>query len=215
ILRVLDCKNEKCKQVLSESPQILDCLCLPCKDHFKQVLEFLEEVSLPYNLDPFLVRGLDYYTKTVFEIALDGDALVGGGRYDLLGKALKTNIIPGVGFSMGVERVIALMKEKEINVRTRRKKSVFVVQVGNLAKRKTLRIMEELRKSGIKVFEAISKDSMKLQLTKANKLAINTVLIIGQKEALNDTIIIKDMQTGKQSIVKQENIQKEIKKRIK
>lgn len=215
ILRVLDCKNEKCKQVLSESPQILDCLCLPCKDHFKQVLEFLEEVAVPYRLDPFLVRGLDYYNRTVFEIALNDNSLVGGGRYDALSKALKTDDIPAVGFSMGVERAVALMKEKEIKLKLKRKKSVFIVQVGDLAKRKAFKIIEELRQKKINVFEAISKDSMRVQLTKANKLAINIVLIIGQREALNDTVIIKDMKTGKQVTIKQDNIVREIKERFK
>jgi len=218
ILRVLDCKNPKCQQILNEAPQIIDYLCAGCKNHFKQVLEFLEEASIPYKLDPFLVRGLDYYSKTVFEITFEDEALgsiIGGGRYDSLGNALKTDFIPAVGFSMGVERVIALMKLKQIQLKTKKKEGIFIVQVGDLAKRKTLKTIEELRKAKINVFEAISKDSMKLQLTKANKLAINIVLIIGQKEALNDTIIIKDMKTGKQSTVKQENIVKEIKKRIK
>ena len=218
ILRVLDCKNPKCQQILNEAPQIIDYLCIGCKNHFKQVLEFLEEASIPYKLDPFLVRGLDYYSKTVFEITFEDEALgsiIGGGRYDSLGNALKTDFIPAVGFSMGVERVIALMKLKQIQLKTKKKEGIFIVQVGDLAKRKTLKTIEELRKAKINVFEAISKDSMKLQLTKANKLAINIVLIIGQKEALNDTIIIKDMKTGKQSTVKQENIVKEIKKRIK
>ena len=218
ILRVLDCKNPKCQQILNEAPQIIDYLCAGCKNHFKQVLEFLEEASIPYKLDPFLVRGLDYYSKTVFEITFEDEALgsiIGGGRYDSLGNALKTDFIPAVGFSMGVERVIALMKLKQIQLKTKKKEGIFIVQVGDLAKRKTLKIIEELRRAKINVFEAISKDSMKLQLTKANKLAINIVLIIGQKEALNDTIIIKDMKTGKQSTVKQENIVKEIKKRIK
>lgn len=218
ILRVLDCKNPKCQQILNEAPQIIDYLCIGCKNHFKQVLEFLEEASIPYKLDPFLVRGLDYYSRTVFEITFEDEALgsiIGGGRYDSLGNALKTDFIPAVGFSMGVERVIALMKLKQIQLKTKKKEGIFIVQVGDLAKRKTLKIIEELRKAKINIFEAISKDSMKLQLTKANKLAINIVLIIGQKEALNDTIIIKDMKTGKQSTVKQENIVKEIKKRIK
>ncbi len=218
ILRVLDCKNSKCQQILSEAPQIVDYLCLDCKSHFKQVLEFLDEIPIPYKLDPFLVRGLDYYSKTVFEIVPEEESigsLLGGGRYDFLGKALKTDIVPAVGFSMGVERVIALMKTKKINLKEKRGKSVFIVQVGDLAKRKTLKIMNELRKAKINTFEAISKDSMKLQLTKANKLAINIVLIIGQKEALDNTVIIKDMVTGRQSEVKQENIVKEIKKRFK
>ncbi len=222
ILRVLDCKNPKCQQVLSEAPQILDYLCPECKNHFKQVLEFLEEVQVPYKLNPFLVRGLDYYSKTVFEISFEGSpeeeaigSILGGGRYDFLGKALKTDIVPAVGFSMGVERVIALMKAKEIEFNPKKKEGIFIVQVGDLAKRKAFKIIQDFRAAKINLFEAISKDSMKLQLTKANKLGINTVLIIGQQEALNNTVIIKDMTTGKQSIVKQENIVKEVKKRIK
>ena len=222
ILRVLDCKNPKCQQVLSEAPQILDYLCPECKNHFKQVLEFLEEVQVPYKLNPFLVRGLDYYSKTVFEISFEGSpeeeaigSILGGGRYDFLGKALKTDIVPAVGFSMGVERVIALMKAKEIEFNPKKKEGIFIVQVGDLAKRKAFKIIQDFRAAKINLFEAISKDSMKLQLTKANKLGINTALIIGQQEALNNTVIIKDMTTGKQSIVKQENIVKEVKKRIK
>jgi len=222
ILRVLDCKNPKCQQVLGEAPQILDYLCPECKNHFKQVLEFLEEIPVPYKLNPFLVRGLDYYSKTVFEISFEDNpeeeaigSILGGGRYDLLGKALKTDIVPAVGFSMGVERVIALMKVKEIEFSPRKKEGIFVVQVGDLAKRKAFKIIQDFRAAKINLFEALSKDSMKLQLTKANKLGINTVLIIGQQEALNNTVIIKDMTTGKQSIIKQENIVKEVKKRIK
>ena len=222
ILRILDCKNPKCQQILNEAPQVVDYLCSDCKNHFKQVLEFLEELAIPYKLDPFLVRGLDYYNRTVFEIGFEENkeeeaigSLIGGGRYDNLSKALKTDFVPAVGFSMGVERVVSLMKLKEIELNLKKKQGVFIVQVGDLAKKKALRMMEELRKAKIDVFEAISKDSMKLQLTKANKLAINIVLIIGQQEALNNTVILKDMVTGKQSTVKQENIAKEIKKRIK
>ncbi|MDD4358486.1 MAG: histidine--tRNA ligase [Candidatus Pacebacteria bacterium] len=221
ILRILDCKNSKCQQVLNGAPQIIDYLCPECKDHFKHVLEYLEEASIPYNLDPSLVRGLDYYCRTVFEIGFSETmeeealgSLLGGGRYDL-GKALKTDVVPGVGFSMGVERIISLMKLNKIKLKQKQEKSIFIVQVGDLAKRKALKLIEDFRKEKIKVYEAISKDSMKTQLTKANKLAINVVLIIGQKEALDNAVIIKDMKTGKQLIVKQENIVKEIKKRIK
>jgi len=222
VLRVLDCKNPKCQQILSEAPQVLDYLCPDCKNHFKQVLEFLEEIPVPYKLNPFLVRGLDYYCRTVFEIGFEDSpeeeaigSILGGGRYDFLGKSLKTDIVPSVGFSMGVERVIALMKLKDIDSKPKKKEGIFIVQVGDLAKRKALKMIQDFRTAKINVFEAISKDSMKLQLTKANKLAINTVLIIGQQEALNNTVIIKDMITGNQSTVKQENIVKEVKKRIK
>lgn len=119
-LRVLDCKDEKCQRVKAEAPQIINHLCEECHRHFKQVLEFLEELQLPYHLNPYLVRGLDYYTKTVFEIfdnSQKGKALgtlAAGGRYDTLVKLLGGRDTPALGGSVGVERVVSLMKEKSI-----------------------------------------------------------------------------------------------------
>lgn len=220
VLRVLDCKDDKCRQVLEDAPQILDFICEDCKKHFKQVLEYLEELNIPYRLDPFLVRGLDYYSRTVFEIGFcEGDdslgSLVGGGRYDDLSSQLKSSDIPAVGFAMGVERVIAAMQIKGIKPEDNKPERIFIIQVGDLARKRALGIIEEFRRAKIDIAESISKDSMKAQLTKANKLGIKIVLILGQKEALEKNIIIKNMETGRQSVVSQENIVKEVKKAIK
>jgi len=221
-LRVLDCKNEKCREVLSEAPQIIDFLCDECHTHLKGVLEYLEELKVPYILDPFLVRGLDYYTKTVFEIEAPKDdeeegerVLAGGGRYDILSKVLGKTNVPSCGAAVGVERIVSLMRKKRIEGVYASLPKVFIAQIGPLAKKKGLVIMEELRKAGIKAAESFSKDSLKMQLGRANKLNINTVIIVGQKEALNDEAIIRDMETGKQTEVGLKDMVKEIKKRLK
>jgi histidyl-tRNA synthetase len=219
-LRVLDCKEERCRQIVSQAPQILNHLCESCKNHLKSVLEILEEVGIPYNLDPYLVRGLDYYTKTVFEILEESEkgklvgSLVGGGRYDNLAKILGNGEVPAVGGAGGVERIIELMKEKEIKMPKERKPKIFLAQIGDLAKRKSLKLLEDLRKEGILVYESIGKDSLKSQMRLADKLEVKYVLIFGQQEALNEEILLRDMKTGKQKKLKLKNLIKEVKKII-
>lgn len=221
-LRILDCKNEKCREVLGEAPQSVDYLCEPCHAHFKEVLEYLEEMKMPYILDPYLVRGLDYYSRTVFEIEpADVEqkaqgALSGGGRYDSLAKALGGHAnVPAAGMAGGIERIIALMKAKEYKLKAPAPAQVFLAQIGPLAKKRSLAIMQDLRKANLKVAESFSKDSLKSQLGLASKLGIDNVLIVGQKEALQGTVMMRNMETGKQSEVKQEEIVKEIKQRLK
>jgi len=187
------------------------------------VLEYLEELELPYQLSPYLARGLDYYTKTVFEISLSENepmakeigALVGGGRYDDLVKILGGKDTPACGGALGVERIVSLMKAKGKKIYSAEKPQIFLTQVGESAKKKSLKIFEELRKEKIKVVETFHKDSLSSQIKIADDLGIKYVLILGQKEVLNNEIIIKEMETGKQETVKLEKIIKEIKKRLK
>lgn len=220
-LRVLDCKQEKCQRIASQAPQMIDHLCDECRQHFKEVLEFLDEIELPYNLNPHLVRGLDYYTRTVFEIienSPEGRAfgtLIGGGRYDNLIKRLGGKDIPGMGAAGGVERIINLMKEKKIRSFSQPPKKIFLAQIGKLAKRKALNIFEDFRKAKIPIAESFGRDSLKAQLVRADKLKVRYALILGQKEALEGEIIIRDMKTGRQKTVKIEKIVPEIKKRLK
>lgn len=219
-LRILDCKDEKCRLIVSQAPQILDYLCEGCKTHLKELIEFLEELGLPYNLDPYLVRGLDYYTKTVFEIFEDSEkgkevgALVGGGRYDNLIKILGGQPTPAVGGASGVERIIALLKEKAVRFPKEKEGQIFLAQIGILAKKKALKIIEEFRKEGILIYESIGRDSLKAQLKIADKLRVRYVLILGQKEALENKVLLRDMETGKQRLLNLKNLIKEIKKII-
>jgi histidyl-tRNA synthetase len=216
-LRVLDCKNEKCQEVLSQAPQSIDFLCSECKQHFKDVLEYLEELKIPYILDSKLVRGLDYYTKTVFEIesTRQGEnmqgSLAGGGRYDNLAHMLGGGDIPACGAAAGVERIVAEMREVMAKVSFPPVPDIFFTQIGPLAKKKSLPILEDLRRANIKVGEAFSKDSLKAQLGKASRLGAKVVLILGQREAINNMILVRNMETAKQVEVKQEDIIKEIK----
>ena len=228
-LRTLDCKNEKCQEIIKSAPQMLEHLCKDCHNHFKNVLEFLEELELPYELNPYLVRGLDYYTRTVFEIfpnlsqeskeysEQEGKkiALAGGGRYDELVKLLGGKETPACGGAAGVERIIRLMKIMGKKVPAKKQAQVFLAQVGELAKRKSLKIFEDLRNNNIKVAEAFHKDSLVEQLKIADKLEVKFVLILGQKESIDNEIIIREMETGKQKIIPFKKIIKEVKKRIK
>ena len=221
-LRILDCKDEKCRNVRSGSPQAIDHLCENCHIHFKQVLEFLDELELPYVLNPYLVRGLDYYTKTVFEIIeKSGDgasqgSLVGGGRYDGLVKLLGGRDTPACGAAGGIDRIVNLMKERETRLEKRDDEAkIFLAQLGQLAKRKSLKLFEEFRAAKIPISESFSKDSLKAQLSTANKMKIKWVLILGQKEALENFITLRDMETGTQKEIKIDKVVKEMKNKIK
>ncbi|MDD4625335.1 MAG: histidine--tRNA ligase [Candidatus Pacebacteria bacterium] len=246
-LRIFNCKNEKCRHLLSEAPQIINHLCPECHQHFKEVLEILDEIKISYVLDPFLVRSFDYYTNTVFEVGLfpekkekpekketeetedlsgaeneeeedqveiQAGSLAGGGRYDKLAKSLGAEEdIPACGWNIGVERVIEAMKAKKIRPKSPTAQ-IFLAQIGILAKRKTLRLLEDFRKERIKIFESLGRDSLKNQLARASDLGAKYTLILGQKEALSGEIIIRNMENGQQVTVDQKDIIKEIKKRL-
>lgn len=204
-LRILDCKEEKCQQVKAGAPQIIDHLCEACHAHFKQVLEFLDELELPYTLNPYLVRGLDYYTRTVFEITEKSEegegqgALVGGGRYDGLVKLLGGRDTPAIGAAGGINRILNIMKTRELKPDKKAEKTdIFLAQLGQMAKRKSLKLFEQFREAKIPVAESFSKDSLRAQLKTADKMGIRWVLIFGQKEALENFITLRDMGSGVQ-----------------
>jgi histidyl-tRNA synthetase len=226
-LRLLDCKEEKCQPIKTNAPFSLDYLCHNCHNHFKSVLEFLDELEIPYFLNHQLVRGLDYYTKTVFEVWPEQEqpsepgapvkepiTLGAGGRYDNLVKMLGGKATPSAGFAAGVERIISLMKEQGVKLPTKSSPKVFLVQLGELGQRKSLKLFEELHKAEIKVAESVSKPSIKSQLKIADKVGAKFSLIVGQQEALDNSVIIRDMQSGVQETVPNEKVVNELKKRL-
>ena len=220
-LRLLDCKEEGCQALKNEAPQIMDWLCEECKPHFVKVLEYLEEMQVPYILNPALVRGLDYYTKTVFEVWAEGDegataqnALGGGGRYDDLVEIMGGRSTPAAGFSLGIERSITKIKDKGVAVPDLPRPDVFIAQLGEPAKKKSIQLFEELRREGIGVSESFSKEGLKPQLEIANRIGAKFALILGQKELVDGTIMIRDMDAGNQEIVDFKKIVKEVKKRL-
>ncbi|MBI2587829.1 histidine--tRNA ligase [Candidatus Azambacteria bacterium] len=225
-LRLLDCKNERCQELKANAPHLIDHLCQECHNHFTSVLEFLDELEIPYLLNPHLVRGLDYYTKTVFEGKLLSDSgveesarvqeLGGGGRYDKLIELLGGKDTPGVGWAAGVERAILVMKALGIAVPVvTPEPKVFLAQLGDLGKKRSLKLFEELRRAGIPVAESFGRSSIKAQLRIADKLGVAVALILGQKEALDGNIILREMRSGVQEIIPLGRFIEELKKRLK
>jgi len=232
-MRLLDCKEEICIEVREDAPQIVDYLGDDSREHFIKVLEYLDELDIPYNLNPFLVRGLDYYSRTVFEImpiaaTIENDngeepsvtsvkrqtALGGGGRYDSLIEKMGGRPTPGCGFAIGLERVIMKIKEKNIPLHDDKGNIIFIAQLGDSARRKTFIIFEELRKAGFFVRQAFTKDSLKGQLESADRQGAQYTLILGQKELLDGTIIIRDMDSGTQEVIDSKKIKQELNKRL-
>lgn len=217
-LRLLDCKEAKCQELRQGLPSMLDSLCPECHDHFHQVLDMLDYLQVPYTLNPYLVRGLDYYTKTVFEIkTISGDSAIslgGGGRYDGLVKLLGGSSQPAVGVALGIDRIISVFQalhDKEPNIKKNR---VYLVQIGEAAKKRAFLLTEDLRKSGISVYSSLSKDSLRNQLKTADREKVKLALILGQEEEREGTIIIRDMESGIQEVVMQDKLVPSIKKKL-
>lgn len=219
--RLLDCKEDKCEQLANRAPLIIDNLCDDCHSHFKKVLEYLDELSIAYSLNTRLVRGLDYYTKTVFEIwpkkgheKSSQNSLGGGGRFDGLIEELGGKDTPAVGFAGGIERIIEEMKRQEVTIKEERP-DVFLAQIGDGGKKRALKFYDELIEAGLNVSANFSKESIKSQLGLADKEGVKWSLILGQKEAIDKTVIFRNMESGMQEIVDQDRAVKELKKRLK
>lgn len=206
-MRILDCKEEKCQRIATGAPQLMDILCPDCKGHFKEVLENLDNLEIPYNLNPRLVRGLDYYTKTVFEFYDKADtgrqaSLLGGGRYDNLLKMFGQLSTPAIGFAIGVERLIDKIKEKQIEVPEIKTTDISIVQIGDRAQKKCLPLLAILEEKGYDATCILGKESLKGQLRIAAKMKSKIALIIGQREVLDNSIIVRDMDDASQETVK-------------
>jgi len=223
-LRLLDCKEEQCQGIKEEAPQIIDWLSEASKSYFMKVLEYLDELGVPYILRSSLVRGLDYYTHTVFEIyPVSGEgpaqsALGGGGRYDLLAEELGGKPTSASGMALGIDRSVIYMKEYYQQNQLRVEKEsyeIFFAQLGDRAKGRALKLLDELRNSGIKIAFNLYKNSLKTQLDIANELKVPYALILGQKEVQEGTVIIRDMESGIQEIVDQKKIEMALKKKLK
>ncbi len=221
---ILDSKDPKTIEINAGAPQSVAHLNAVSKKHFKEVIEYLNEMGIDYELDHTLVRGLDYYSHTVFEFYTEktpeeGDdpnarrlALGGGGRYDYLAKAMghKKNI-PGVGFALGVDRILESTTKKFLP-KIKRKEKVYFIQLGNEAKMKSMNIIEILRCNKIPVTHALAKDSLGSQLAVAEKLGLPYTIIFGQKEALENSVIVRDMENRSQKNVPIDKLAEYLKK---
>ncbi|OHA58528.1 MAG: histidine--tRNA ligase [Candidatus Vogelbacteria bacterium RIFOXYD1_FULL_44_32] len=219
-LRVLDCKNPKCAPIKAEAPETIASLSPDSKTHFKEVLEYLSSMNINYTISSTLVRGLDYYSHTVFEIVPEATAtdpeplsVAGGGRYDYLGKILSgKRDIPGMGAAIGVDRVIELADYNKPVPRIVKKPKVFFIQLSFDAKLRSFEIIEILRKAKIPVAQSLTKDSLSAQLGNAEKLGVPYAIILGQKEALEGTVIVRDMDTRSQDTIKLDKLADYLKK---
>ena len=202
-LRILDCKNEDCRILVKLAPQLTRFVNEESKKFHALLLEYLQEYGIPYEENPTLVRGLDYYNQTVFEFwdASEGaqNSVAGGGRYDGLISLLGGSSTPGVGFGSGMERVIWHMKEAGVAAPQKDQVDVFVAQLGPIAKKKCLRLIESLREVGVHTIGALGEASLKSQMRLADKFEARFTLLLGQLEVKEGTIILRDMKAGRQT----------------
>ncbi|MEX0649881.1 MAG: histidine--tRNA ligase [Candidatus Andersenbacteria bacterium] len=219
-LRLLDCKEEKCQQLANTAPRLLDHISEESKKHFDYVMNTLEQLQVPFQVTPGLVRGLDYYTHTVFEFVpkvVDGQAhatFASGGRYDLLVKELGGRETSAVGAAIGIERVVERIKEEGIELTVTDQPRIYIAQLGDQAKVVALQIMKELREADIPFAESIDRDGMQAQLKMADRLKVDWALILGQKEVIDSTVILRNMESGMQEVVDREKLVSELQRRL-
>ena len=201
-LRLLDCKKPSCQQIANSAPRSIDHLCPQCNTHFNQLQRYLALLELPFEIDHRLVRGLDYYTRTVFEIQPEAEgaqsALGGGGRYDDLIEELGGKPTPAIGFAIGIERIVLNLKKQGVPIPTLPRPEVFIAYIGNEARDEAIKLAATLRQAGIGTIEATGSKSLKAQLRQANALGAHYTVIIGEQEVKTGTVILRDMTTSQQ-----------------
>ncbi|MCT4661299.1 MAG: histidine--tRNA ligase [Tissierellales bacterium] len=209
-MRIIDCKVESCQAELTDVPLMLDYLCEDCEEHFGQVKMYLESIGIPFVVNPKIVRGLDYYTKTAFEfiskdIGSQG-TVCGGGRYDKLVKEIGGPEVPGIGFGMGMERLLLTLDNLDIEIPNEETVDVFVVTLGENARKKGFEIVYKLRKMGYAAELDHLARSAKAQFKYSNKMGSKVNLTLGDQELESGVVMLKDMQKSEQSEVEINNI---------
>lgn len=215
-LRILDCKEEKCKKITAGAPRVLDYLCDDCRNHHEEVKRLLTLVGIPYKVNPDIVRGLDYYTKTVFEfvstsIGAQG-TVCGGGRYNGLVEQVGGKHTPAVGFGMGIERLIMVLESLNIGVGEPEVPTVYVAPLSKDEADIAFATVAELRKNGVFADTDLMSRSLKAQMKFAGKRGYKYVAVIGSEEREAGEVNLKNMSTGEESRVKINNLSKELKK---
>ncbi|NQT23963.1 histidine--tRNA ligase [candidate division KSB1 bacterium] len=209
-LRLLDCKNVQCQPTIQSAPAMKEHLCAECDDHFKTLLGYLDDMKRPYVINPRLVRGLDYYTKTVFEVWAEGigaqNAVCGGGRYDGLAEMLGGKPTPGIGFAAGLERIVLTMQNQGVEVDPIPGPRVYFAPMGDAAKRASVRLITELRLQGIESVIGFGGRSFKALMREANRRGVRLVCIMGEEEISKNVCQVKDMEGGEQKSISLEEV---------
>jgi histidyl-tRNA synthetase len=209
-LRLLDCKQPQCQPLTTSAPRSADHLCPDCWEHFSLLQKYLERLGLPFAVDHRLVRGLDYYTRTVFEIQPESggaqSTIGGGGRYDGLIEELGGKPAPAVGFATGIERIILNLKKQRVAIPPIPRPQVSIAPVGDRARDEAVKLTSRLRQGGIGVLQTPSSKSLKAQLRQANNLGTRYVIIIGEEEMETGMVILRDMTTAQQETIAMEEL---------
>lgn len=202
-MRILDCKSPVCSEIAKGAPVVLDYLCDECREHFQKVKSYLDAANIEYIVNPQIVRGLDYYTKTVFEFVSDAigsqGTVCGGGRYDGLLEELGGQHTPSLGFAMGLERLQLVMEAQGCNFPEPSKPDLFIVAMGEKATLKTVEIAKDMRDEGFSVVYDLNGRSLRAQMKYADKLGAKFNVVIGDNEVENKVVSLKDMATGESS----------------
>ncbi len=198
-LRILDCKKDKCKEIVKGAPSILDCLCDECKEHFAALQELLTAQGIPFAVDPTIVRGLDYYTRTVFEVIMqtgrEGLALCGGGRYDNLIEQLGGPDMPAAGFGLGLERILLELKNQDLEPPAPSVTDVYVANIGDERRPDAFTLTQQLRANGVKADSDLCVRSLKAQFKFADKLGARLIVMVGGDEFERGTVRVRNLQT--------------------
>lgn len=209
-LRILDCKIDNCKEIAKDAPMLLDNICDDCSTHFESLKKYLEIMEIPYNVDATIVRGLDYYTKTVFEIISKNEGsegtICGGGRYDGLVAEIGGPEMPGVGFGMGLERLLMVLESIGKLPENEENPEIFLANIGDAADMYVQKLVLELRQEGIMAERDYGQRSLKAQMKYANKLGTRFSAVIGDDDIAKGAFNVKNMETGESEEVSKEQL---------
>lgn len=217
-LRILDCKKDSGKPYMADAPKITDCLCEECSGHFARLQEYLKEAGVSFRHDPRLVRGLDYYTKTAFEIKYPPlgaqSAVAGGGRYDGLIEEMGGNPAPAVGFATGLERLLLALDSQGLLPERKRSVDACVVALGEAARAEAFRLLNQMRRSGLSAVMDFAGRSMKAQMKQADRLGARYVLILGDDELAEGAVMLRSMSDSEQTKISLANAVEEVRRRL-
>lgn len=213
-MRILDCKNPKCTEESQGAPHIVDCLCEECSEHFEQLKSLLQAANINFTLNPRLVRGLDYYTKTAFEIQYaplgSQSAVCGGGRYDGLVAECGGQATPSIGLAIGMERILLALEKQNLLPQASNKIDVFVAPIGKETQGMAFKLLCDLRKAGITADMDFMNRNIKGQMKQANRYPASFVAIIGDDEAAQGKVMLKNMESGIQELVDINEVQNKL-----
>lgn len=209
-LRILDCKNKECGVIVKDAPIILDYLCQECSTHFEELQSFLSAANIDFKVNPMIVRGLDYYTKTVFEIISNQigaqGTVCGGGRYDGLVKECGGPDTPGAGFGLGLERLLLALESQNLEIPQQEARDVYVVTIGQQARHKAFELLQVMRSNNILADMDHVGRSVKAQFKYADKANVSWVCILGEEELQNNQIKVRSMKDGSEELVSQDKV---------